>query len=70
MSFLKEKLLQKNEIPPFFEFALKRLLHGLHTIHANLTAMNGTGFLILDCSSRIFKSESSLGSGTHEACKK
>ena len=28
---------------------MKYLLHELHTIHANLTAMNGTGFLILDC---------------------
>ena len=29
--------------------SMKHLLRRLHTIHANLTAMNGTPFLILDC---------------------
>ena len=30
-------------------FFMKHLLHELHTIHANMAAMNGTGFQILDC---------------------
>ena len=28
---------------------MKHMLYGLHTVHANLTAVNGTGFLILYC---------------------
>ena len=27
---------------------MEHLLHGLHLIHMNFTAMNGTSFLILD----------------------
>ena len=29
---------------------MKHFIHELHTLHVNLAAVNGTSFLILDCS--------------------